>query len=956
VKAIKLKTNEEIILKEKNLVYLLCDGSCDLYGFEGDFSLYIANFEKNNLIFNSGFDKLKEKFTLKLKANSDTILKVFNLKQYFKSHKKIIIEEMALWAQKLLTVTEKDFINLKNVHITKKPITLKKQLSVEILEDVNLRKEHPLFWIKVTEGKIKFLNHVIDKNDPYLPCIEHSLLSTITNATVVFHSSEHIETLEKSLHFFHEIFLRNLTIEKEKRMTFYEQQKENYKYLEQHVIDLSEITLASVLDKKEELTAPTKDKLLKACQFAANKTNIILSTIDEKILNSYDDTYSQVKLIAEYSKVRFKRVQLKEGFWECEINPTVAFYSKHKTPVVLFFQNGKILMFDPDTKNTQHIDEKNAYLLENEGYVFYRNLPENNTKSELSHYMLDGNKKDITTIVMIGLLSTLLALYLPMAISWIFNYVIAFHSSETLIEILLGFFAMAFGTMLFTVTQLFAILRLQSNLGYNLQCALWGKLLSLKMSFFRNFTSGDLYQRVNAIDQIRQIFSGNFVQSAVSASLSFSYLFVMFYQNARLAFIVSIPILFGIIIYAFGLSLSIKKSLKIYDMQGKIYSFLVQVIRGVSKLRISGSENRIYSEWAKMFANQKKEGITVAKINVFLQISQTAISLIASLIMYYLLTNMLENAFLQKTQGMNIGSFLSFYTAFGAFISAGFVFAVNFISSMGQSIPLWKRTEVLRLEEPEIKIQKELPGTLQGSISVEHLYFRYSETGPVLLDNITMKINPAEFVAIVGPSGCGKSTLMRLLLGLEITNKGKIYYDGKDLERLDIVQVRKQIGSVMQTGVLLGGSLRDNITYGRNFSDDEIEELLNQCGFVLSDTSFPMGLNTLIPMGGDTISGGQRQQIMIARALIGKPKILILDEATSALDNKSQDLISKNIEELNITRIVVAHRLSTIINADTIYVIDQGKIVQKGTFKELQKEEKFFKTFIERQIADTLTT
>ena len=234
---------------------------------------------------------------------------------------------------------------------------------------------------------------------------------------------------------------------------------------------------------------------------------------------------------------------------------------------------------------------------------------------------------------------------------------------------------------------------------------------------------------------------------------------------------------------------------------------------------------------------------------------------------------------------------------------------------------------------------------------MNHASFRYSSDSPLVLRDVSFTIRPGEFVAFTGTSGSGKSTLIRLLLGFEQPLSGAIYYDGQDFAGLDLQEVRKQMGVVLQSGKLLAGDLLTNIVGNSPLTVEDAWDAARVSGMEEDIKALPMGMYTMVAEGGKTLSGGQRQRLMIARAVVNRPRILLLDEATSALDNRTQDIVSQALEGMRATRIVVAHRLSTIINADRIFVLDQGVIAESGTYNELLQKNGIFAELAKRQIA-----
>ena len=264
--------------------------------------------------------------------------------------------------------------------------------------------------------------------------------------------------------------------------------------------------------------------------------------------------------------------------------------------------------------------------------------------------------------------------------------------------------------------------------------------------------------------------------------------------------------------------------------------------------------------------------------------------------------------------------------------------------------------EPILKSEPEIAEEKEASVKVSGNIEMSHVSFRYEQNTPYILRDLSLKIKAGEYVAIVGRTGCGKSTLVRLLLGFERPESGAVYYDHHDLTSLDPRVLRRQIGVVIQNGQLFQGDIFSNITLSApQLTLDQAWEAAETAGIADDIRAMPMGMQTIISEGQGGISGGQKQRLMIARAIAPKPRILIFDEATSALDNKTQKQVSDALDGFHCTRIVIAHRLSTIRNCDRILVMDKGVIVEEGTYNELIDKKGMFADLVARQRLDTET-
>ncbi len=298
---------------------------------------------------------------------------------------------------------------------------------------------------------------------------------------------------------------------------------------------------------------------------------------------------------------------------------------------------------------------------------------------------------------------------------------------------------------------------------------------------------------------------------------------------------------------------------------------------------------------------------------------------------------------------VSVADYYAFNSAY-AYISSAFSALAAIALTVATIKPSLDIIMPLMEAVPEQQNDKETVTNISGAIELSHLSFRYSPEGPMIIDDLSLTIPARQYVAVVGRTGCGKSTLMRLLLGFEKPTKGAIFYDRKDTRHLDMRSVRRLIGTVMQDGTLFGGSIFENITISApTLTLDDAWKAAELAGIADSIREMPMGMHTVLQDGGGGISGGQRQRLMIARAIAPKPKLLLLDEATSALDNITQKQVSEALDRMRCTRIVIAHRLSTIRHCDRILVLDQGKIVEDGTYEQLMEKKGFFAELVERQ-------
>jgi NHLM bacteriocin system ABC transporter ATP-binding protein len=488
-----------------------------------------------------------------------------------------------------------------------------------------------------------------------------------------------------------------------------------------------------------------------------------------------------------------------------------------------------------------------------------------------------------------------------------------------------------------------AMLRLEGLIDWKLQAALIDRVLRLPASIFREYTVGDFVDRAMAIDTVRRLFTGRTFRGLVAGSFCWFSIALMFYFDARLALVaLALTLLRAILIIAAS-ALRLYHETQHFRLQGKLEGLVLQLLAGIGKLRVAAATIRALNVWSKVFAEQKLQFTASQRIANGLVVFETSFPTIATLIIFAAASGSPSHLTL------HVGAFLAFFTAFGQSIASVGAWASGISESL-IAIPLLRRMQPIISCVAEVSDDRKPPGELSGAIEFSRVTFRYDSDGPPVLDNVSLRIEPGEYVAIVGPSGSGKSSLFRLLLGFERPESGTIFYDGKAVETLDVSAVRRQLGTVLQNGRLTTGSIYDNICGGLQLPLEQAWEAARLAGLDMDIRAMPMGMHTAMAEGVSTLSGGQRQRIMIARAIARRPRILLLDEATSSLDNQSQSTVSTSLGGLNVTRLVIAHRLTTVREADRIIVLVEGKVLQSGTFAELSQSPGLFSEFVRRQL------
>jgi len=557
-------------------------------------------------------------------------------------------------------------------------------------------------------------------------------------------------------------------------------------------------------------------------------------------------------------------------------------------------------------------------------------------------FSLTGTAREWVTIMLLGLAAGLLALLIPISTGWIFSRIIPAAERSQLLVIIMALAVNAMVIALFELTQGIAALRLETKMGSSVEAGVWNHLLNLPASFFRQYTAGDLAMRAMGIGHIRQIITN----SAMSTLLTFAFSIVsfglLFYYNVWLALLSLVIFLVIVGVTCVGAWVQLPYERKHYHMRGRAVGIVLQLLTGVSRLRVAGAERRALSYWAKTFSAQTRVGFQAQSVANASATFMATVPIIGSAVIF-------SAVVLSPSGSMSLATFLAFNAAFTQILIAAVSTSFT-VSMILDVVPLYERAKPILEATPEHQRTKRDPGDLTGDIEVSHVSFRYHNEGAPILEDLSLRAAPGEFIALVGPSGAGKSTVLRLLLGFEKPSAGSIYYDREDLAGVDLQAVRRQIGVVLQNSKLTPGDILSNIVGSSTLTLADAWEAAKLSGLAEDIKRMPMGMHTVISEGESTFSGGQRQRLMIARAVAAKPKILLFDEATSALDNVTQAKIAKSLESLKVTRIVVAHRLSTIINADRIYVIQRGKVVQQGNYQELSKQGGVFGELARRQL------
>jgi NHLM bacteriocin system ABC transporter ATP-binding protein len=683
------------------------------------------------------------------------------------------------------------------------------------------------------------------------------------------------------------------------------------------------------------------DALFTACRMIGEKMGIAFRQPVREAMAGRDP----LDAIARFSRVRSRQVLLKGEWHRNDHGPLLAFAGEGRKPVALLpAAPGSYVLHDPSDRSRTKVTAEVAASLAPFACTFYRPFPDRALKGwDLFKFGLSGSLPDMWLILSVATCGAVLGLITPIATGIIINTVLPNAARSTLGQIALILITCAVASAMFDVTRAVALLRIESKMDASMQSGVMDRLLSLPVPFFRNFSAGDLAERTLGINYMRQIVSGVTTTAILAGVFSAFNFFLLFYYDQKLALVATLVIAVGIGFSSALSYLNVRHQRKLSGVQGKISGLVLQFITGISKIRLSGTEDRVFAVWAGEFAVQKRIAAQSRIIQGVQTTFNSSFPLLAAMALFAWIA-------LGSETFMSAGAFSAFHSAYISFQNAMLQMFAALMAAL-TIVPLLERAKPILQTMPESDVNKASPGILSGDIEVSHVDFRYSSNGPLVLNDVSLHVRPGEFVALVGSSGSGKSTLLRLLLGFELPEAGAIYYDDQDLAALDVREVRRQMGVVLQSGKVMAGDIFKNIVGSSNLTPDNAWEAARMAGFEDDIKEMPMGMNTVMPPGGGTLSGGQRQRLLIARAVVHKPRILYFDEATSALDNRTQEIVSRSLEKLQSTRIVIAHRLSTIVHADRIFVLDKGRIVQSGTYEQLIRQEGHFADLANRQIA-----
>ena len=670
-------------------------------------------------------------------------------------------------------------------------------------------------------------------------------------------------------------------------------------------------------------------------------------TVTAPTLTELRTTKDPLQLICHKSGLRTRPVLLdanwqKEGtssFLGALVKPGVA-----PEPVAIIRVGKRYTLQGPDDPRPRNLNPKLMSAVAPDAFEFYAPLPPNRPIGVRDVLKIGLHRSGNLWIfsALMAFLVACLGLVTPMLTELVVGSIVPQGFSSLLIQVGLALAFAAAGVFVFTLVQNFTVSLISQRATVRMQSAFWDRVLSMPAGFFRQYNSGDLTVRVLAVDSLQSLVSAQVVSAGLAAAFGLVNLFLMFRYSLLLGLAGTLFLLVSVTVLLLGTRAVSRHATETLVSSKKANGWVVQMLSGIMKIRIANAERRMEALYLDIAREQtialSRQTVIIGRISAWFTFAASGASALFYLVV--LLT-------WQDGTTISTATYLAFTSAF-SLAFAGVAGLSSLISPLANAGPTFSLLAPIMESLPESAGDRQDPGVLSGRVELRNVKFRYTADSPLILKGLTVTVPPGSMVALVGPSGAGKSTVTRLLLGFESPEDGQVLYDGRELNDLDLTLVRRQMGVVVQKGTILRSSILKNIVGSGSHDINAAWDAAASAAIAEDIKAMPMGMQTIVDPA--TISGGQAQRILLARALVNKPAIIILDEATSALDNESQAIVTQAMKDLKATRIVIAHRLSTIRSADLIIVIVNGVAVEQGTYDELMAMKGEFVKQVSRQI------
>ncbi len=723
---------------------------------------------------------------------------------------------------------------------------------------------------------------------------------------------------------------------------FDEQIKDRIRYDEEGVQNAF-AQLSSVVLGKSVISAALNSDRLKT-KNAIEEILKFYNTEPIELPEELEDLNDQLEYLLRPTGIMRRVVKLQGNWWRDAVGPMLGQTRSGDVVALIPAGWGGYEFFDYETGEKLRLSRKTRDKLQEEAFCFYRPLPLKQLGlADLLQYIVKTlSAADILMAALAGLGVSLLGLFTPYIKKLIFERVIPAGEPGLLLPVALVLAGVTLSAVLIEITKTLLIARVQTKMNIPVEAAAMSRLLLLPAVFFKEYNAGELSSRISAIMQLCEMLANAFLATGLTALFSLVYVFQIMSFAPTLVAPALLVILLELAVTVITGFVELNLNRRRMALDARLNGLTFASFSGVPKIKLAGAERRVFAKWAKAYKQQADVNYNPPLLVKIQPIAAGVINLAGIVIIYYS----------AAAASVSVAGFMAFSASFGL-VTGAIMSLAGATTSFANIKPLMEMVEPILKAVPEVGENKQIITRLSGNIELNNVSFRYNEEMPLVLDDISLKIKAGQYVAIVGKTGCGKSTLMRLLLGFETPQRGGIYYDGRDIARLDLRSLRQNIGAVTQDGRLFSGDIFSNIVISAPWlSRDDAWQAAELAGIADDIRAMPMGMHTMISEGSGAISGGQRQRLMIARAIVPKPRILMFDEATSALDNITQKQVAEALDSLKSTRIVIAHRLSTIRHCERIIVLEDGKIREDGSYDELLQKGGYFAELVARQRLD----
>ena len=656
------------------------------------------------------------------------------------------------------------------------------------------------------------------------------------------------------------------------------------------------------------------------------------------------DPNERIEFMCRPSGTMYRQVTLDAGWHKNAFGALVGRLDTGQPIVLLPHGLHGYQFLEPGSKRKVKVDAETAMHIQSEAILFYKALPPRplTIRDLLSFIISVFDRVDYALVLLATAAVALVGLLPPWAYQVAFGTVAPSGQARLILPIGALLVGVTISSALISLCRNLIMARVTTKVNTYTEAAMFARLMSLPTSFFKQYASGNLATRIAQINMLTQMMASMILGSGLTTLFSLIYVFQIAAFAPQLVLPAVVVILVQAVAMVFATLVEARSQREAMEASAEVSGLVTALLNGISKIKLAGAEERAFARWAHSYSAYTRAQYNPPAFVRAISPIVTLIGLFGTIVIY----------FMAGSTGVTVENYYAFNVAYGQ-VAAGIMAIAGVAGQIAQIGPMLEMVKPILEAQPETAEDKPSVSSLNGGIEVSGVSFRYNADSPYIIQDLSFKVRPGEYIALVGKSGCGKSTIMRLLLGFETPERGTIFYGPHDVSKVDLRSLRQHIGTVMQDGKLFMGDIFSNITISTpTATHDDAWEAAEIAGVADDIRKMPMGMQTIVTEGGGGVSGGQRQRLMIARAVCGKRKILMLDEATSALDNKTQKHVSDSLDSLQCTRVVVAHRLSTVRHCDRILVVDGGKIAEEGTYEELIERNGIFAELVARQRLD----